>query len=111
MTTSTTNPAIQAVFDTARSIEQRFHEGDASTFGAFLIDEALELKADTSGSLTIVLTVGGPHIELILGDGAPRLEGRWGGSTHTAHLDLDDPVVGDIVDTWWRPTMQAALDR
>ena len=76
--------------------------------GDFL-DDILEMVADTHGALHLVLTLGGPRAELVLGDGAPRIEVSWGRDRHACQANIDEDFVAEFLDTWWRPTMEAAL--
>ena len=92
----------------AAILEQRLVTGDPAEFD--MLEEILELKATTEGALIVVLTTGGPHVELVLGQGSPRIEVWWGGSHATTHVNLDERAVEAFVETWWRPTMEAALN-
>jgi len=107
MHTSTKNHAQNHAAAVAETLEQRLAAGDPADFD--MIEDILELKATTEGALIVVLTTGGPHVELVLDYGSPRIEVWWGGSHGTAHVNLDEQAVEAFVETWWRPTMEAAL--
>lgn len=108
MHTSTQNHAQQHAVAVAEMLEKRLSAGDPGEFD--MLEDILELKANTEGALFVVLTTGGPHVELVLGQGTPRIEVWWGGSHGTTHVHLDDTAVEAFVETWWRPTMEAALN-
>ena len=93
----------------ARNLESRL--GPDSSGELDILEDVLELTADTTGKLTLVLTVGGPHAELVLGDGEPRVEVWWGGAHHSTSTNLDKRYVEDLLATWWRATLEAALNR
>jgi hypothetical protein len=108
MHTSTQNQAQAHAAAVAEMLEQQLSAGDPAEFN--MIEDILELKANTEGALFVVLTLGGPHVELVLGEGSPRIEVWWGGSHGTTHVNLDEQAVEAFVETWWRPTMEAALN-
>lgn len=103
------NHAADYAIELARSLEARL--GPETDGDLDMLDDVLELTADTTGRLTVVLTVGGPHAELILGDGEPRVEVWWGSSNHTTPVNLDERFVEAFLATWWQATLEAALRR
>jgi hypothetical protein len=109
MQAPTTNHAQAHAVAVAEMLESNLPGGDPAELD--MLDQVLELKANTEETLFVVLTTGGPHVELVLGDGSPRIEVWWGGSHGTAHVNLDDAAVEAFVGTWWRATMEAALNR
>jgi len=83
MGTTRDGTAVHACLEMVEAIE-----GGAQTeenFPAWLLD-VLEMKADTSRRLTLVYTVGGPHVELRLGDCSPTVIAYWGGETDIASV-------------------------
>jgi len=107
--TTPDNHAADYALTVARNLESRLGPGSSGELD--ILEDVLELTADTTGKLTLVLTVGGPHAELVLGDGEPRIEVWWGGAHHTASVNLDERYVEDLLATWWRATLEAALNR
>ena len=107
MHTRNQNHAQNHAVAVAEMLEQRLSTGDPADFD--MLEDVLELKATTEGALIVVLTTGGPHVELVLGQGSPRIEVWWGGSHGTTHVNLDENAVEAFVETWWRPTMDSAL--
>lgn len=99
--------AVRACLGVVEGIEEA--AADGGDLVTWLTEDALEMKADSTGTLQIVISTGGPHIEVELGNGSPRVIAYWGGDTHTAFVNIDEPVVDEILDTYWRPTMEAAL--
>jgi hypothetical protein len=93
----------------AEQLEEALAPGSVKDYE--VLDDALELIADTRRVLRVVLSTGGPHTELVLGDGAPRIEVWWGGDHFKCVADLDSDFVDDFVATWWRPALEAALNR
>ncbi len=106
MGTTRDGTAVHACLEMVETIEEAAQTEE--NFPAWLLD-VLEMKADTSGRLTLVYTVGGPHVELRLGDGSPKVIARWGGETHTAPVYIDEAIVEAILEAYWAPTMEAAL--
>jgi hypothetical protein len=102
------NHAADYALTVARNLESRL--GPDSSGELDILADVIELTADTTGKLTLVLTVGGPHAELVLGDGEPRIEVWWGGAHHTASVNLDERYVEDLLATWWRAALEAALN-
>lgn len=114
---SSENQARDYALRLAASLEERLASGAVEDDdlldeepGGFL-DDILEMVADTHGGLRVVLTLGGPRAELVLGDGAPRIEVSWGRDRHACQANIDEDFVADFLDTWWRPTMEEALKR
>jgi hypothetical protein len=70
MRTTQNGTAVHACLEMVESIEEAAQTEE--NFPAWLLD-VLEMKADTTGRLTLVYTVGGPHVELRLGDGSPKV--------------------------------------
>ena len=99
--------ARQAALSTARGLEQAAEELD---FVEDLLLDALEVVADTRGVVTLVLSTGGPHVELVLADGFPRVAAWWGSHHATVSVSLDERLVEDICEQMWRPTMLRALE-
>lgn len=108
MRTTQNGTAVDACLEMIESIEEAAQTEE--NFPAWLLD-VLEMKADTTGRLTLVYTVGGPHVELRLGDGSPKVIAHWGGETHVAAVNIHEDIVDTILDAYWRPTMEAALRR
>jgi hypothetical protein len=106
MSTSDDQARAYAV-EMAEMLEQQLAPGAVEDFD--VLENVLEFIADTRNVLRVVLTTGGPHAELVLGDGAPRIEVWWGGAHHSCWANIDENFVDDFVATWWRPTMEAAL--
>ena len=71
--------------------------------------DALEVIADTRGRLEFVLTTGGPHVALTLGDGFPRVLGHWGPDTWSAQADIEASEVEETFEKFWRITMERAF--
>jgi hypothetical protein len=103
------NHAADYAIELARSLEARLGPGTGGELD--ILEDVLELTADTNGTLTVVLTIGGPHAELILGAGSPRIEVWWGGKHATELVNLDDNLVDTFLTTWYRATLEAALLR
>ncbi len=99
--------AIRACLSVVESIEDANQTEEDLL--QWLVEDALEMKADTTGAMQIVITTGGPHIEVELGDGNPRVVAYWGGDRHWAPVNIDETIVEAVLDTFWRPTMEAAL--
>ena len=76
---------------------------------ARLVADTLEVVADTRGEVTLVLTVGGPHIELRLGCGQPTVFASWGGEQATCPVFLDPDVLEDEVGAWWQAAMAQSM--
>ena len=101
--------AANYALELAQTLEGRLGPGTDGEFD--ILHDAIELTADTNGRLTVVLTVGGPHAELILGDGTPRVHVWWGGKHAIELVNLDERFVDAFLDTWYRATLEAALRR
>lgn len=83
----------------AQDLEARQHD---EGFLEVLAEDALEILADTRGQVVLVLTVGGPHIELRLGVGQPTVVVYWGGEKATCPVFLDPAVLDDaVLGSWW----------
>ena len=109
---TTTNATLDYALRLATSLEETLAPGavvEDDILEDFL-EGILEMVADTHGALRIVLTLGGPRAELVLGDGAPRVEVWWGIDHNTISANIDEGFVDDFLETWWRPTMEAALE-
>lgn len=104
---TTRNDALDYALRLAASLEETLTPGDVED--EEFLEGILEMVADTHGALRVVLTLGGPRAELVLGDGAPRVEVWWGADHHACSANIDEGFVDDFLDTWWRPTMEAAL--
>lgn len=79
-------PITDEVLSTARRIENKIEDPYEEL-------DPLEVKveADISGDIseiTVVLTTGGPHIEVALYAG--RVDGYWGGNEHSVPIMDDD---------------------
>lgn len=113
---TTKNQARDYALEMAGSLEERLATGTVEDDGILeddredFLDDILEMVADTHGALRVVLTLGGPRAELVLGDGAPRIEVSWGRDRHACQANIDEGFVADFLETWWRPTMEAALE-
>lgn len=106
MRTTQNGTAVHACLRMVESIEEASTtEEDVS---GWLVD-VIEMQADTAGGMTLVYTVGGPYVELRLGDGCPKVVAHWGGDTHVAQVSIHEDIVAGILDVYWRPTMEAAL--
>jgi hypothetical protein len=90
----------------AQGLEEQQGDGD---FVARLVADTLEVVADTRGEVTLVLTVGGPHIELRLGCGQPTVFASWGGEQATCPVFLDPDVLEDEVGVWWHAAMAQSM--
>jgi hypothetical protein len=106
--TTNQNQARDYALALATSLEQRVAPGADEPFD--VPEDVLEFIADTQNVLRLVLTLGGPRAELVLGDGAPRVEVWWGGNHHTCSTNINETLVEELIETWWRPTMEAALN-
>ena len=104
---TTTNATLDYALRLATSLEETLAPGAVEDDD--FLEGILEMVADTHGALRIVLTLGGPRAELVLGDGAPRVEVWWGSDHYARSANIDEDFVDDFLETWWRPTMQAAL--
>lgn len=113
---TTKNQARDYALRVAASLEERLAPGAVEDDDILeddredFLDDILEMVADTHGALRLVLTLGGPRAELVLGDGAPRIEVSWGRDRHACQANIDEGFVADFLATWWRPTMEAALE-
>jgi hypothetical protein len=108
MGTTRDGTAVHACLEMGETIEEAAQT--EANFPPWLLD-VLKMKAETSGRLTLVYTVGGPHVELRLGDGSPKVIARCGGETHTAPVYLDEAIVEVILEAHWALTMESALHK
>lgn len=90
----------------AQDLEARQHDED---FVERLLDDTLDVVADTQGQVTLVLTTGGPHIELRLGCGQPKVFAYWGGEDASCPVFLDPEVLEEEVGALWRSTMAHSM--
>ena len=75
-----------------------------------VLDDALEVIADTRGRTTFVLATGGPHVELELGGAMPQLSVFWGSAEVRVHLDVQTDEVEELIGELWMSTMLDAID-
>lgn len=90
----------------AQDLEAQQGDGD---FAARLAADTLEVVADTRGEVTLVLTTGGPHIELRLGCGQPSIFVYWGGEQASCPVFLDPDVLENEVGAWWHAAMAHSM--
>ena len=87
-------------------------ESQPWTFDVFtrLVDDCLDIIADTRGRTTFILATGGPHVELEIGGLTPQLSVFWGGSETRLPLDVQTDEVDELISELWMGTMLNAIN-
>ena len=72
---------------------------EAQDAADYLSDYSLEVIDERGRNFAVVLTVGGPHIEIeAVGLSRARLEGWWGGDHLTFHADVFTQVLDWFIE-------------
>lgn len=96
----------QLALRTAQSLEEGYADLD---YLEGLDLDVLDVVADTSGRVVLVLTTGGPHVELHLGRGVPTVHVFWGGEEWACPLIRYPEELDDVAGAYWHAAMAACL--
>jgi hypothetical protein len=96
--------AVHVAFELERSLARSDDPVES------LIADALEVHANTRGSVILVIERGDIELEVILGLESAHLRAASLYGEHLVALQFAESVVASVVSRLWEPTLRAALD-